>query len=227
VSTSRFENLRSAGERLALRASERNLVDPVVIGMARGGALVAAPVAEALSAPLDVAIVRKVGAPGQPEAAIGAIAEGGVEVFDGDVLDRGGIDREWLAMAVAREHAELDRQLETYREGVPPLALSGRIALLVDDGLATGLSAIAAARSLRKRGASEVILAIPVGSPDAILRLERDGEVDEVICLLAPERLRAIGLWYDDFSQASDQEVIDLLAAARRRSKASPTERAP
>jgi predicted phosphoribosyltransferase len=195
--------------------------------MARGGALVAAPVAEALSAPLDVAIVRKVGAPGQPEAAIGAIAEGGVEVFDGDVLDRGGIDREWLAMAVAREHAELDRQLETYREGVPPLALSGRIALLVDDGLATGLSAIAAARSLRKRGASEVILAIPVGSPDAILRLERDGEVDEVICLLAPERLRAIGLWYDDFSQASDQEVIDLLAAARRRSKASPTERAP
>lgn len=206
----RFRDRRDAGRRLA-HALERFRVErPVVVGIARGGVPVAAEAARALDAPLDVALVRKVGAPQNPEFAIGAVAEGGVYVVSERTVHALGLSEEALRALVGRVEEELRERLGRYRAvgQAPPLA--GRTAILIDDGLATGRSALAALRSLRARGASRVVLAVPVGSPDAVHAL--GGEADEVVCLEAPADMWAVGLWYEDFSPTSDEEVTALLA---------------
>lgn len=206
----RFANRQQAGRLLAERLAEIGFADPVVVGMARGGVPVAAEVATALGAPLDVAIVRKVGAPHQPEAAIGAIAEGGVAALDQRAVELLGLGQEAIDALVAREQAELDRRLAAYRGGRVAPDVTGRTAILVDDGMATGMSAVAAARSLHRRGASEVVVAVPVCA-----RQSRDDPpdpaIDRLVCLQAPESLLAVSLWYEDFAQVSDEEVVRLL----------------
>jgi predicted phosphoribosyltransferase len=179
----------------------------IVLGLVRGGVPVAARVARALHAPLDVLVVRKLGVPHFPELAFGALGPGGVRVLNPEVADR--LDLAQIASVVAAESAELDRREREYRAGRPPLALDGRTAILVDDGLATGASAAAAVAVARHLGAHRVVLAAPVGPPEAVERLAR--VADEVCCPLTPPRFGAVGRYYRDFSQVSDAEVTALL----------------
>jgi predicted phosphoribosyltransferase/dienelactone hydrolase len=209
----RFADRRDAGRRLAQRLERFRGADVIVVGMARGGVPVAAEVAEALGAPLDVVLVRKVGAPDNPEYAIGALAEGGVEVLSARAVETLGLSERELRRLVDRHHAELDARLARYRGGTPPLDVAGRTVLLVDDGLATGRSARAAARSLRRRGAGRIVLAVPVGARSSVDEL-RDC-VDDVVCVEAPEDLWAVGYWYRDFASTADEEVTTLLARLR------------
>jgi len=208
-----FADRRDAGRRLAALLERFADERPVVVGMARGGVPVAAEVARALSAPLDVALVRKIGAPHNPEYALGAVAEGGVCLLDDAVVHDTGLSERGARTLVARAEGELSAQAKRYRAGREPLSLTGRTAILVDDGLATGRSARAAIRSLRRRGAVRVILAVPVGAPESSRALR--AEADEVICVQAPELLWAVGVWYEDFAPTGDEEVAALLAHAR------------
>lgn len=208
-----FAHRRDAGRKLA--ESLRRFADPkpVVLGMARGGVVLAGEVVAALSAPLDVLVVRKIGAPGNPEYGVGAVAPMDVEVFDDRALQSLGLTPADLQPTVQRELEEIGRRLEAYRAGMPPLDLQGKTAILVDDGLATGITAVAAARYARKLGAASVIFAAPVCSrPGSRLLSE---EVDRVACLHTPEIFFAVGMWYEDFTQTEDKEVLDILAAAR------------
>lgn len=205
---------------LAARLSEMNLADPVVVALPRGGVPVGFEVARALGAPLDVGLVRKIGHPSQPELGIGAVGEDGSVVVDRRALEAFAIDDEQLELLAAREAEELDRRRRRYRGDAPPAPVRGRTVLVIDDGIATGVTAAAAARVLKAQGAARVILAVPIcpaGTPERI-----DGEIDEVVTLAAPERFGSVGAWYDDFSQTSDEEVIELLAAARPDAGAAP-----
>jgi putative phosphoribosyl transferase len=210
----RFADRRDAGRRLAKLLGRFRDEHPVVVGMARGGVPVAAEVARALDAPLDVVVVRKVGAPLQPEFAIGALAEGGIRLLSDEVVEALGIEAEELEALVARQQRELGAGLERYRAGVPPRAIDGRTVLLVDDGLATGRSARAAALSLRKRGAARVVLAVPVAAPTSLPGLQDC--VDEVVCVEMPTNLWAVGLWYDDFTPTADSEVVSSMEELRQ-----------
>jgi putative phosphoribosyl transferase len=172
---------------------------------------VAAEVACALGAPLDVALVRKVGAPGNPEFAIGALAEGGVRVLSEPLVRALGLSDVELRALLAGVEDELAGRLRRYRGAEDPVDLAGRTAILVDDGLATGRSAQAAVRSLRRRGAVRVILAVPVAAPESARALS--AEADEVVCLEAPADFWAVGYWYEDFRATPDEEVTLLLAA--------------
>ncbi|HVL49705.1 MAG TPA: alpha/beta family hydrolase [Candidatus Thermoplasmatota archaeon] len=205
-----FTDRRDAGRRLARVLDRFSTEDPLVLGIPRGGVVVARAVADALGAPLDVAVARKLGAPSQRELALGAIAPGDVRVVDERLVSALRVGRDDLEEIVAAERDEMKRRLARYRGENAPPDVRGRVALVVDDGLATGATATAAVRSLRAGGASKVVLAIPVASPEAIARLER--EADEVVCLEAPHHFRAVGLWYDDFTQTTDKEVMDALA---------------
>jgi len=206
----RFADRRDAGRRLAALLGDLRSERPVVVGIPRGGVPVAAEVARALEAPLDLVLVRKIGAPGNPEYGIGALAEGDILVIDEESVRRLRLNPAELDAAVQRARSELaERSASRYAEH-RRLAVVGRTVLLVDDGLATGHSARAAARSLRERGAARVILAIPVAAP-APVRAAR-GWVDQVVCVQTPADLWAIGLWYEDFSPTSDEEVAALLA---------------
>jgi predicted phosphoribosyltransferase len=207
-----FEDRHDAGRRLAALLERFRDERPVVVGIARGGVPVAAEVARALDAPLDVAVVRKIGAPQNPEYAIGALAEGGVHVLSEPTVRAIGLTDAGLEALMARVERELRERLHRYRDAREPVELAGRTAILVDDGLATGRSALAAVRSLRKRGAARVILAVPVAAPDSVGAL-RD-EADEVVCVQMPADLWAVGQWYEDFSPTTDEEVTALLAAA-------------
>ncbi|MDT3439656.1 MULTISPECIES: phosphoribosyltransferase [unclassified Pseudofrankia] len=181
----------------------------IVLGLPRGGVPVAAEVARRLSAPLEAFGVRKLGAPGQPEFALGAIATGGIRVVNEAVVGRLGLTDAELETLVAREMAELARREHTYRDGRPAPALAGRTVVLVDDGLATGATMVAAARAARAAGAARLVAAVPVASPegaDAVL-----AEVDELVCPLYPPDFMAVGQFYDDFAATSDEEVRDLL----------------
>ncbi|MBK5231271.1 MAG: phosphoribosyltransferase, partial [Thermoleophilia bacterium] len=222
----RFLDRRDAGRRLAARLVGEPLADPVVIGMARGGVPVAAEIARALGAPLDVAIVRKVGAPDQPELAIGAIAEGDAVAIDPRDAGLLGIDEETVAAIVARERRELERRERVYRAECPQLPLAGRTAILVDDGLATGHTARAAARALHKRGAATIVLAVPVCPIESTL-LPPEPPVDRFVYVTAPRQMMAVGYWYADFPQVSDDEVISLLRAARGEQPAQSAPREP
>lgn len=185
---------------------------PLVLGLPRGGVPVAAHVAKRLHADLDVVVARKIGAPGRPEYGIGAIAEDGAAVFDIDALDALGLTESDLADAVVRERAELARRIQQYRGDRPFPPMTGRTVVVVDDGLATGVTAVATLRWLRLRAPARLLLALPVCAAQA--RALVDAEADQVVCLHMPPLFRAVGQWYDDFSQLTDAEVGRLLHAA-------------
>ena len=210
--TDRFIDRRDAGRRLAERLVPLAGEHPVVIGLPRGGVPVAFEVAGALDAPLDVLVVRKVGAPGNPEYGIGALAEGGVRFLDEEALRMLQISPEELEHATRRAERELQERLASYRAWCPQADVRGRSVILVDDGLATGGTARAALRALRAREPARLILAVPVGARETVQALA--GECDEIICLLSPELMWAIGYWYEQFGQTTDEEVRALLAAA-------------
>lgn len=211
----RFADRRDAGRRLAARllplAGER----PLVVGLPRGGIPVAAEVAAGLGAPLEFLAVRKLGAPHNPEYGIGAIAEGGTRVFDPEALAALGIDPGVLDRIVRDETAELQRRVEAYRGDRVPSSLRNRTVIVVDDGVATGVTDTAALREIRRHRPRRLILAVPVCPPDSIVRL-RD-EADEVVCLAVPPQLQGVGQWYADFGQVSDAEVVAALERARVR----------
>ncbi len=209
--TLRFKDRRDAGCRLAVLLGQYRRERPVVVGIPRGGVPVAAEVARALGSSLDVAVVRKIGAPRNPEYAIGALAEGGVHLLsEGAVRALNLTERECAAL-IAGVTAQLEQQLRRYRRVRSPVELAGRTAVLVDDGLATGRSALAAVRSLRRRGAVRVVLAAPVGARQSVQALS--DEADEVVCVEMPDELWAVGYWYYDFRPTTDAEVAALLAA--------------
>jgi predicted phosphoribosyltransferase len=183
----------------------------MVIGVARGGMAVAAPVARRLDAPLDVIVVRKIGLPWHPELGVGAIVEGGGATFNEALLAETGVRREDLVEVIRREQALLADRVDRYRGDRQPIDVRGRTAILIDDGLATGFTARVAIAALRRRGASRVILAVPVAPASTVEELQL--VADEVVALVSPIEFYAIGEFYDDFSQTSDEEVIRLLAA--------------
>jgi putative phosphoribosyl transferase len=209
---SRFNDRRDAGRRLAEQLLPLADEDPVVVALPRGGVPVADEVARALGAPLEILAVRKLGAPHNPEYGIGAITEDGTRIFDPEALAVLGIDNATLAAIVAGEGEELRRRVAAYRGDRPALDLEGRTVVVVDDGVATGVTDTAALRSIRRRGPRRLILAVPVAAPESVARLRE--EADEVICLLAPALLYGVGQWYRDFSQVTDDEVIAALNAS-------------
>jgi putative phosphoribosyl transferase len=205
----RFACRREAGRELGRVLRARDFKDPVVFGLVRGGVPVAAEVAWALGAPLDVLVVRKIGAPGNPEYGIGAIAEGGVVVRNDAAISHLLISHEELEVAARRARAMLETGIARYRGERPPADVRGRTAIVVDDGLATGGTACAALRALRLRNPRRLVLAVPVGAAETVDAL-RD-EADEVICLIQPESLWAVGFWYQRFEPTSDGEIVELL----------------
>lgn len=216
-----FTDRRDAGRRLARRlAGLRG--DVVVLALPRGGVPVAFEVARALRAPLDVLMVRKLGLPCQPELALGAIGDGGVRVLNREVVHMARLTGEEIAAVEETERAELRRRAERFRGGGSPVPLSGRTALIVDDGVATGSTARAACQVARAQGAARVVFAAPVGEPDALIALGDDA--DEVVWLEAPSWFHAVGQWYRDFRQTSDQEVTELLHRAVETEAEAPPE---
>ncbi|HJQ45622.1 MAG TPA: phosphoribosyltransferase family protein [Amycolatopsis sp.] len=204
-----FPDRRVAGLHLGALLRQRQWHDPLVIGLARGGMVVAHATAEVLGAPLDVAVARKIGAPGHPEFGIGAVTASGEVTYDERTLAVLGLRPEDLARACAAEWAEARRREALYLDGREPRRRTGRDVILVDDGLATGVTARAAARALRADEPGSLVFAAPVCAPDAGANLK--GDVDEVVWLLAPEEFRAVGQWYGNFDQTTDDEVIELL----------------
>lgn len=211
----RFRDRRDAGRRLAACLAHLRAERPVVLGLPRGGVPVAAEVAAALDAPLDVILVRKLGVPYQPELAMGAIGEDGVRVLNRELIARAGITDAEVARVEAAERVELERRARRFRADRPAAPLAGRTVVIVDDGLATGATARAAIQVARAHGAQRVVLAVPVAPPDTVGELET--EADEVVVVLTPSHFYAIGEWYDDFSQTPDAEVIAALEEAHRR----------
>jgi putative phosphoribosyl transferase len=207
-----FEDRTDAGRQLAAELAGRDLTDPLVLGLPRGGVPVAYEVARRLGAPLDVVVVRKVTPPRNPEYGIGAVGEDDVLLLDDEAMGRLGLVEDDLQATIARERAELERRAQRYRGELGGAPVRGRTCVVVDDGLATGVSATAAVRVLDSRGAARIILAVPVGAPDSVERLRH--EADEVVCLLTPPSFAAVGTWYHDFTQTTDEEVVDLLARA-------------
>lgn len=181
----------------------------IVLGLARGGVEVASEVAKFLGAPLDVLVARKVGSPTNPEYGIGAVAPGGISMFNQAAVARLGLSDDELVRITDRELAEVERRLRIYR-GDRPLELAGKCAILVDDGLATGITAVSASRYLRSLCPASVVFAIPVASVQGVELLL--GEVDELVTLGTPEGFAAVGSWYDDFSQTTDEQVLHLLS---------------
>src|SRR5256886_7164015 len=214
--TMSFLDRTDAGRRLAQRTLHLRGENVVVLGLPRGGVPVAAEVARALRAPLDVIVVRKLGVPVQPELGMGAIGEGGVRIINPEVVAIAHVTDAEIAAVERRERAELERRARRFRGERRRTPLTGRTAIIIDDGIATGSTARAACQVARAQGAARVVLAVPVAPPSACAALAADA--DEVICLETPGHFLAIGEWYQDFSQTSDREVVSLLqrAAAER-----------
>jgi putative phosphoribosyl transferase len=204
----RFRDRSDAGRVLARHLAHLREADPVVVGLPRGGVPVAAEVAAALEAQLDVVLVRKIGAPHRPELAVGAVGEDGVTVRNGVVLRELGLTWDDLAEQVEREREEIRRRAATLRPGPRP-DLRTRTVILVDDGIATGATVIAALRILRDLGAAHIVLAVPVAPPDSLEILAP--LADEIVCPATPRRFTAVGQWYDDFTQVPDDQVRKLL----------------
>ena len=218
----RFRDRIEAGRALAGRlGGYAGRPDVVVIGLPRGGVPVAFEVARALGAPLDVLVVRKLGLPGEEELAMGAVAGGGVRVLNADVVEALGVPTHVIDAVAAAELEELERRERLYRDDRPALEVRGRTAILVDDGVATGSTVRAGVLALRRRGAARVVVAAPVSARDARARLAE--EADEVVVLAAPEPFYAVGLWYEDLTPTSHEEVRELLERAR----AAPPPEAP
>jgi putative phosphoribosyl transferase len=204
-----FRNRVDAGRKLAEALPHLRDADVVVLGLPRGGVPVAAEVARALQAPLDVIVVRKVGVPGQPELAMGAVGEGGASVVDTDIVRRAGVQPDELSAAQAHARAEVQQRVRALRGHRAPAELTGRTAVIVDDGIATGSTARAACRVVRARGAARIVLAVPVASPEAVAGLS--SIADEVVCLRRPALFGAVSKFYDDFTPTTDAEVMALL----------------
>jgi putative phosphoribosyl transferase len=211
----RFKDRIEAGQALAQQlAHYADRDDTVVLALPRGGVPVAFEVARQLHTPLDVFIVRKLGVPGHPELAMGAIASGGGVVLNHDVMNVLKIPRDEFENVVRAEQAELQRREREYRGNRPPPNLRGRRVILIDDGLATGSSMRAAVAALRQRDPAKIIVAVPVASPETCAEFRN--EVDEVVCALTPAQFYAVGYWYEDFTQTSDEEVHELLRRAEQ-----------
>ena len=207
-----FQDRRHAGRVLAEKlAHYRGRSGLLVLALPRGGVAVGFEVAQALQAPLDVFVVRKLGFPGHEEFAMGAIASGGVRVMN--PVPGASVPPQEVAAVVAREHAELTRRERLYRGDRPPVAARGRTVLVVDDGLATGATMRAAVAAIRLQGPAHLVVAVPVGAQESCALLR--AEADEVVCAATPTPFRAVGQWYAQFPQASDEEVAQLLAQAR------------
>ncbi|WP_366452088.1 phosphoribosyltransferase family protein [Cellulomonas sp.] len=215
-----FTDRLDAGRQLATRLEHLRGQHAVVLGLPRGGVPVAFEVAQALDLPLDVIVVRKLGVPYQAELAMGAIGEGGARVLDARVLAATGVSAKDLAAIEGRERAELEERVARLRRGRDPVDLTGRIAVIVDDGIATGSTARVACEVARHLGAARVIVAVPVAPVEAARGLPG---ADEVVCVWAPTEFMAVGNHYRDFSPTSDGEVIVLLDAAARRTQGAPT----
>jgi len=208
-----FLNRAEAGQFLAENLSGyANRDDVLVLALPRGGVPVAAEVARRLKVPLDVFVVRKLGLPGHPELAMGAIASGGVRVFNGEVVNALRIPDEVIDAVSAEELAELQRREKVYRAGLPPLGVEGKTIIVVDDGIATGSTMLAAVSALRQLNAARIIIAAPVVAASTYREMQR--AADEVTAVIMPERFYAVGAWYEDFSQTSDEEVRNLLPRA-------------
>lgn len=209
----RFQDRRQAGRILAARLLEEgDWPDALVLALPRGGVPVGYEVAQALHAPLDVYLVRKLGLPGHEELAMGALASGGVRVLNDDVVHALQVPDEVIDLVAREEGRELQRRERLYRDDRPQPPVHGRTVILVDDGLATGSTMRAAVAALRRLGPQRIVVAVPVASPDTCAELR--AEVDEVVCAYTPEPFRAVGYWYEDFSQTSDEEVHELLERA-------------
>ena len=208
-----FPNRAEAGRLLAEKLSKyAGRDDVIVLGLPRGGVPVAYEVAKSLGAPLDIFIVRKLGVPGFEELAVGAIASGGVRVLNEDVVRALPNADEIIEAVMAKETAELQRREQTYRDGRSAPELHDKTVILIDDGLATGATMRAAVKALRQRGVTKIVVAVPVGPPETCREFE--DVADEVICATAPEYFQAVGQYYEDFSQTSDEEVRELLSLA-------------
>jgi predicted phosphoribosyltransferase len=208
-----FEDRRDAGRKLAGRLARYAEGPTVVFALPRGGVPVGYEISRALGAPLDVLVSRKLGAPGQPEFGIGAVAAGGVRVLNEYAIRQLGIPEDYVEGVTARELAEVERRLRYFRGGRPDPPVEGRTAILVDDGLATGVTARAAVEALRDRRPARIVLAAPVCAAQTADLFEP--EVDELVCLRSPSDLGAIGFWYRNFDQTPDEEVVELLERAR------------
>jgi putative phosphoribosyl transferase len=204
-----FDDRGDAGRRLAERLLPVADEDPVIVALPRGGVPVAKEVAVALGAPLEILAVRKLGAPANPEYGIGAVAEDGSCVVDTEVVKQLGIDDDTLESIIAAETAELGRRVSAYRGDRPPIGLAGRTVIVVDDGVATGVTDTAALRAVRRQEPRRLILAVPVSAPDSVSSLR--AEADEVVCLSTPPLFYGVGMHYHDFSQVSDREVVSIL----------------
>lgn len=208
----RFRDRREAGQLLAERLNFlKGKEDVVVLGIPRGGVVVAHEVAQAIGAPLDVYITRKIGAPYNPELAIGAVASDGGVVLDRDLIHQLSVPQDYIEKETERQRREIERRAREYRDDRPPLDLAGKTVVVIDDGVATGATTMATLRALREQEPKELILAVPVGPPDTVRELGK--EADQVICLSTPHLFWAVGAFYAVFDQTSDAEVKQLLGA--------------
>ncbi len=210
-----FADRRSAGRELGQAVADLQPNSPVVLGLPRGGVPVAFEVAHRLGCPLDVLVVRKLGLPYQRELAMGSVGEGGIVIRNDEVIGLTGIDEETFSRVLEREQRELDERLRLYRAEAPAVEVESRTSIIVDDGLATGSTALAAIEVLRARNAESVWLAIPVAPRDTAAKVRE--AADEFVVLETPRHFGAVGAWYSDFSQTSDSEVGSLLAESRLR----------
>ncbi len=206
-----FANRHDAGRQLAERLSHREHEHPLVLGLPRGGVVVAAEIARGLHCDLEVLVVRKLGAPGQPELAIGAVTDGDhpQHILNEPVIRTLGVDRDYLDQEIKRQLVEVARRQAMYRGGRAPIHWSGRLVIVVDDGIATGATVRAGIQALRSSGAEAIVLAVPVAPPEVAHSLSQD--VEELICIETPTPFAAVGAFYEDFSQTTDAEVIALL----------------
>jgi putative phosphoribosyl transferase len=205
-----FENRQEAGRELAMLLNHyKNQPDTLILALPRGGVVVANEVAKLLHLPMDVIIARKVGAPFNPELALGAVTEIGEGYFNEDLMEQIGISKGYLHNTIEKEVQEAKRRLKAYRRGRPPLVLKGKTVILVDDGIATGATMKASIRSAKALGAKKIVVAVPVSSAETHLEIAQ--EVNEVVTLSSPEYFYAVGQFYNDFSQTTDEEVIAIL----------------
>ncbi len=213
-----FSNRQEAGRRLAAELARFKNAQPVILALPRGGVPVGFEIALALDAPLDVVLVRKIGAPGMSELAIGAIVDGEQldKIIDSKLVTELAVAQRYLDAEIARQAAEIERRRRVYFKGRAPVTVAGRAALVVDDGIATGATMRAALRAIRRRGPAKLVLAVPVAPGHTIEALRP--EVDEIVCLATPEEFYAIGQFYADFRQLDDEAVITLLDRAQQRS---------
>lgn len=218
-----FSNRIDAGQRLAVALKEYNFVEGLVLAIPRGGVVVGFEVADMLGLPLDVIIPRKIGAPGNPELAIGAMTEDGTAILDENLMTYLNVPQDYVERESETQKLEILRRMRLYRQNEPYPNLAQREVIVVDDGIATGATMKAALASVKNRGAKSVTAAVPVGPPSTIEELK--SLADRVVCLFMPESFYAIGEFYDDFAQTSDTEVVDLLMRSRKQHALKPAQR--